>query len=140
MKIRFKKLDPKAVMPRKAHPTDAGFDLCCVTDYNIEPQERALIDTGVAMDIPLGYCGLVTGRSGNTIKRGLVGQLGIIDSDYRGTVGIMAFNMSKETISIRAGERVGQILIIPHLSADFEEAESLTETDRGVGGYGSSGR
>lgn len=139
MEVRIKRLSPEAVMPSKAHPSDAGFDLYAIEDKCIEPRGRMLLDTGIALDIPIGYCGLVTGRSGNTIKRGLVGQLGIIDSGYYGSIGIMAFNETDDTILVKKGDRVGQIIIVPHLPLDFKESDDFTVVNRG-GGFGSTGK
>lgn len=138
MKVKIKKLDPKAVMPTKAHPTDAGFDLTAIEDVPIPARGRAKLDTGIAIDIPFGYAGLVTGRSGNTINRGLVGQLGIIDTGYQGSIGVMAFNETDEIITVKKGERIGQIIIVPHLPADFDENPEFVASDRG-GGFGSTG-
>lgn len=139
MKIRIKKLTDNAVMPKKAHPTDAGFDLYATKDYVIQAHGRCLIDTGIAMDVPLGYYGMVVGRSGNTIKRGLVGMTGIIDSGYQDSIGIMAFNMTDADIEIKQGERAGQILIVPHLPCHFDESDEFTVVNRN-GGFGSTGR
>lgn len=91
------------------------------------------------MDIPLGYCGMVLGRSGNTIKRGLVGQTGIIDSGYWDAIGIMAFNTTDKDIVVKQGERAGQILIVPHLPCEFENSEEFTVVNRN-GGFGSTGK
>lgn len=139
MKIRFKKLSENAVMPKKAHKADAGFDLTATQDYIINENGRVLIDTGIAVEIPNGYFGMVTGRSGNTIRYGLVGQLGIIDSGYTGSIGVMLFNTTKFEKRIRKGERVGQLIIMPAPEVEFEEADKLSESDRGTGGYGSTG-
>lgn len=139
LKVRFKKLTNNAVMPKKAHPTDAGFDLVAVKTQNIPARDRMLLSTGIAIDIPIGYAGMVTGRSGNTIKRGLVGQLGIIDTGYHGEIGVMAFNETDADITISEGERIGQILIVPHMPADFDEDENFVASNRG-GGFGSTGR
>ncbi len=139
MKVKIKRLNENAVMPTKAHPTDAGFDLTAIKDYVVPANGRCLIDTGIAIDIPLGYYGMVLGRSGNTIKRGLVGQTGIIDSGYWDSIGIMAFNTTDEDIIVKQGERAGQILIVPHLPCDFEYSEEFTVVNRN-GGLGSSGK
>lgn len=140
MKVKFKRLNEKAVMPTKAHPTDAGFDLTASKTTVIPARGRDLIPTDIAMAIPEGYYGMVVGRSGNTIKRGLVGQTGIIDAGYRNGIGIMAFNTTDEDIVVEYGERAGQIVLMPILICEMEEADELTETDRGAGGYGSTGR
>ncbi len=139
MIIKFKKLNGNAVVPTKAHPADAGFDLVATKDYVIPAHERCLIETGIAMDIPLGYYGMVVGRSGNTIKRGLVGMTGIIDSGYQDGIGIMAFNMTDDDIAVKQGERAGQIIIIPHLPCHFKESDEFTVVNRN-GGFGSTGK
>ena len=138
MKVKFKKLSENAVMPKKAHPTDAGFDLAASETTTIPANGRALIHTDIAMDIPLGYYGMVVGRSGNTIKRGLVGMTGIIDSGYQDGIGIMAFNMTDSEIVVKQGERAGQIIIVPHLPCHFEESDEFTVVNRN-GGFGSTG-
>ncbi len=139
MRVKYKKLHPKAVAPYKAHPTDAGFDLVVTRDCVIPARERCLIDTGIAINIPLGYYGMVVGRSGNTIKRGLVVMTGIIDSGYQDGIGIMAFNMTDEDIEIKQGERAGQIIIVPHLPCRLEESDKFTGVNRN-GGFGSTGK
>ncbi len=140
MKVKIKRLNEKAVMPTKAHPTDAGFDLYVSGKVTIPANGRALIPTDIAMAIPDGYYGMVVGRSGNTIKRGLVGMTGIVDAGYRNGIGIMAFNMTDTDIIIEQGERAGQIVLTPILQCDLEDTDQLTETDRGTGGYGSTGK
>ena len=137
MKIRFKKLSPSAVMPRKAHASDAGFDLTSVEEVIIEPNSRYAINTGIAVEIPLGYYGMVLGRSGNTMRKGLVGQTGIIDTGYYDAIKVMAFNTTNEPIKINKGDRVGQLLMVPHLMCYFEEGD-FTADNRG-GGFGSTG-
>lgn len=137
MNIRFKKLSPSAVIPRKAHASDAGFDLASVEDITIEPNSRHAIDTGIAVEIPMGHYGMVLGRSGNTMRKGLVGQTGIIDTGYYDAIKVMAFNTTDEPIKINIGDRVGQLLIVPHLMCDFVEGD-FTADNRG-GGFGSTG-
>lgn len=137
MKIKFKKLSPSAVVPTKAHQSDAGFDLASVEDITIESNSRHAIDTGIAVEVPLGYYGMVLGRSGNTMRKGLVGQTGIIDTGYYDAIKVMAFNTTDEPIQINIGDRVGQLLIVPHLMCDFEEGD-FTADNRG-GGFGSTG-
>ena len=130
MKIKFKKLSPSAVMPTKAHASDAGFDLASVEEVTIEPNSRYAINTGIAVEIPLGYYGMVLGRSGNTMRKGLVGQTGIIDTGYYDAIKVMAFNTTETPIKINIGDRVGQLLIVPHLECDFEEGD-FTANNRG---------
>lgn len=137
MKIKFKKLSQHAVVPTKAHQSDAGFDLASVEDITIEPNSRHAIDTGIAVEIPMGHFGMVLGRSGNTMRKGLVGQTGIIDTGYYDAIKVMAFNTTDEPIQINIGDRVGQLLIVPHLMCDFVEGD-FTVDNRG-GGFGSTG-
>lgn len=139
MIVKFKKLSADAVTPAKAHPSDAGYDLTAVSREFIPARGRALIDTGIAIDIPYGCAGLVVGRSGNTIKRGLVGQLGVIDPGYHNAIGIMAFNETDLPVIVEKGERVGQILLVPCLDVELVDGECFNTEDRG-GGFGSSGR
>ncbi len=138
MKVKIKKLNENAVIPTKAHPTDAGFDLVASKKIIIPANGRALIPTDVAMAIPIGYYGMVVGRSGNTIKRGLVGMTGIVDAGYRGGIGIMAFNLTNEDIIVNQGERAGQIVLTPMLVCELDNVGALDKTDRN-GGFGSTG-
>lgn len=140
MKVQIKKLSENAVTPTKAHPSDAGFDLVASKTTIIPANGRALIPTDIAMAIPNGYYGMVVGRSGNTIKRGLVGMTGVVDAGYRNGIGIMAFNLTNENITIKQGERAGQIVLTPILNCEIEEAEELDTTERNQGGFGSTGR
>ena len=139
-KIRVKRLAKGAILPKKARKSDAGFDLYSTANVTIPARSRALIPTNIAMEIPEGYCGFVCGRSGNTIKRGLVAQLGIIDSGYRNGIGIMAFNETDEPITVEAKERAAQILIIRVPNFELVEADELSDSERGLNGFGSSGQ
>lgn len=140
MKVKIKKLSADAVMPAKAHPSDAGFDLYAAANAIIPARERVLVPTDIAMEIPDGYFGLVTGRSGLTIREGIVGQVGIIDAHYRNGIGVMLFSHRDTNFTIHKGERCGQILILP--LADVEElveSDELSKMDR-IGGFGSTGK
>ena len=121
----------------------AGADL-----YNLPGEsatiaagETVLIHTGIAMEIPAGYCGLIFARSGLATKRGLApaNKVGVIDADYRGEIMVSLHNHSNVDATFEGGERVAQICIVPFLKADFELTEDLTDTDRGAGGFGSTG-
>ena len=141
MKVKIKKLSADAAMPTKAHPSDAGFDLYAASEVVVPARERVLVPTDIAMEIPEGYFGLVTGRSGLTIREGIVGQVGVIDAHYRNGIGIMLFSHRDVNFTIRKGERCGQILILPLANVEgLVEVDTLTTTDRGEGGYGSTGR
>ena len=139
MIVKFKRLSEDAVMPQKAHPTDAGFDLVASETTTIPANGRALIPTDIAMAIPNGYYGMVVGRSGNTIKRGLVGMTGVIDAGYRNGIGIMAFNLTSKDIVVEQGERAGQIVIMPILICEMDGVKELDTTERD-GGFGSTGK
>ena len=144
MTVRFKKLDPRAVMPSYGTKYAAGADLYAVCDGEIviEPGQTVLVHTGLAMEIPEGYVGLVYARSGLACKRGLApaNKVGVIDADYRGEIMVALYNHSKKTEILAAGERIAQMVIAPFLSVSYEEADELSDTVRGEGGFGSTGR
>lgn len=139
LKVKIK-LSKDAHMPTYGTRGAAGLDLYASTDVTIQPNERMLIPTGVAMEIPDGHFCYVMGRSGNTIKKGLHVALGTIDSDYIGEIGVMAFNQSDEVISFAKGDRVAQMVILPYPKIEFVEVDELSDTERGTGGYGSTGK
>jgi dUTP pyrophosphatase len=142
MQIKFKKLNPLAKMPTRANNSDAGNDLYAIEDVIIEPGERKIIKTGIAVAIPEGFYGRVAPRSGLAWKNGLDVMAGVIDSAYRGEIGVVLINLSlwvPKPISIKAGDKVAQLIIERCEPAEWEEVESLDETSRGAGGYGSSG-
>ena len=143
MEIKIKKLKKDAVIPTKGSPFAAGSDLYSAeTDLVIEAGKTAMIGTGLAMEIPEGYAGLVYARSGLACKEGLApaNKVGVIDSDYRGEIKVALHNHSSERKTVKKGERIAQIVITPFLSADFCEAEQLNQTVRGEGGFGSTGK
>ena len=141
--VKFTRLDSRASAPACGTPFAAGADLRAVSDgpITIRPNETVLVHTGLAMEIPEGLVGLVYARSGLASKRGLVPAncVGVIDSDYRGEIMVALHNHSEKTQTIESGERIAQLVIAPYISAEFIEADSLSETDRGQGGFGSTG-
>lgn len=139
MKVNIK-LSKDAQMPTYSTSGAAGADLYAATSVTIPSGGRCLIPIGVSMEIPEGYFCYVMGRSGNTIKKGLHVALGLVDEDYRGEIGVMAFNQSDEAISFAKGDRVAQMVILPYPKVEFVEVDELSETDRGEGGYGSTGK
>lgn len=146
MKVRIKKLHPMAVMPKKAHATDAGFDLYC-TGTSIDWAEQELLcHTGLAFEIPKGYVGLLFPRSSIADKPLLLhNSVGVIDSDYRGEVTAKfvitdAREFLQKDGSYQAGDRICQMIILPYPEIEFEKTDELTETDRGTGSHGSTGR
>ena len=148
-KIKFKKTNPKAVAPQRATYSAAGFDLTvCLTDtslkpwIDIEPGESKMIPTGIAVEIPEGYVGLLFGRSGLGCKLNLrpANCVGVIDSDYRGEIMVAMYNDSKVSRQVVDAERIAQLVIVPCLLLEMEEVEELGVTERGTGGFGSTGK
>ena len=142
MKVNYKKLCPEAKVPTYGTEYSAGADLCTLDALEIAPGATVLVHTGIAMEIPEGYCGLVFARSGLATKRGLApaNKVGVVDSDYRGEVMVALHNHGKEAQSIEAGERIAQMVIAPYITANFILADELEDTVRGEGGFGSTGR
>ena len=142
--VKFTKLDKSATAPTYGTPFAAGADLRALLDENIiiEPHKTAFIDTGIATEIPDGLVGLIYARSGLACKRGLAPAncVGVIDSDYRGEIMVALHNYSDTPQEIEPNERVAQLVIAPYIKAEFCEAENLNDTDRGEGGFGSTGR
>ena len=142
--VRIKKLDDRATIPTYGSEFAAGADLYACTDVNIEvaPHETKLIHTGIAMEIPLGYAGLVYARSGIASKRGLApaNKVGVIDSDYRGEFIVALHNHGAETRTVASGERIAQLIIAPVLRPGFFEVAELSDTARADAGFGSTGK
>ena len=143
MKIRIKKLNEKAVTPAYGSEFAAGADLyaCTEGDTEIKPHTTAVIPTGIALELPMGYAGLIYARSGLATKKGLApaNKVGVVDCDYRGEVKVALHNHSETVQSVSAGERIAQIVIAPYITVEFEETEELSRTVRGAGGFGSTG-
>ena len=144
MKIKVKKLTPEAVVPTLGSKFAAGADLYSAEkgDVVIAPGETKFIGTGIAFEIPEGYVGLVYARSGLACKRGLApaNKVGVIDSDYRGEIKVALLNHGKEPQMLEKGERIAQMVVAPYLSVTYEETDELSDTERGEGGFGSTGR
>lgn len=141
--VAVKKLRPNAVLPTYGSEFAAGADLyaCLEEAVAIAPHETKLIPTGLAMELPLGWAGLVYARSGLASKRHLApaNKVGVIDPDYRGEVMVALHNHGTEPQTIDPGERIAQLVLTPYLTARFLEAEELSDTVRGEGGFGSTG-
>lgn len=144
MNIKVKKLKSGATVPTMGSKFAAGADLYSAEDADvvIGPGETKFIGTGLAMEIPEGYVGLVYARSGLACKRGLApaNKVGVVDSDYRGEIKVALHNHGKEAQTVEKGERIAQMVIAPYLSVNYEESDELSETERGEGGFGSTGR
>ena len=140
LKVKFKKISPNAVIPTKAHPTDAGFDLVATSKYKRDG--CTVYGTGLQMEIPVGYVGLIFPRS-SIAKTDLIlsNSVGVIDSGYRGEI-MFKFKYTSDIPYnfYEVGDRIGQLIIMPIWAVEFEEADTLSESDRGTGGFGSSGR
>ena len=142
--VKVKKLRANAVVPSYETAGSAGCDLRACLDEAavIAPGETVMIPTGLSMEIPEGYVGLVVARSGLSTKKGLApaNKVGVIDPDYRGEWMVGLLNHSGETRTVEPGERIAQAVFVPVVTAEFRETESLTDTARGAGGFGSTGR
>ena len=134
-------LDSKAKLPIYATVGSAGADLFCTEEFSLEPLQRRLVGTGLRVAIPKGYEAQIRPRSGFAMKHGLtlVNTPGTIDSDYRGEIKLIIVNLGSETVTIPEGERIGQMVICPVTQAVFTPVDVLDDTDRGEGGFGSSG-
>lgn len=140
MKLRIKKLQEEAITPGYALPGDAGMDLYSTEHRAIGPGERAMIETGIAMEIPLGYVGLIWEKSGLAVKHGIQTMGGVIDSGYRGEVVVTVYNASEKTHTFEKGDKVGQILIQKIEGPEIEVVEELSDSERGEDGFGSTGK
>lgn len=142
--IRIKKLREDAIVPTYGSPYAAGADLyaCLEDEQVVSPGQTVMFHTGIAMEIPEGYAGLIFARSGLASKRGLApaNKVGVVDSDYRGEFMIALHNHSDVPQTVLPGERIAQMVITPVLTAEFLQVEELEETQRGSGGFGSTGR
>ena len=144
MIVKVKKLDDRAILPTYGSAYAAGADLYALVNGEtlaIAAGETVLVSTGLSVEIPEGYVGLIYARSGLATKKGLApaNKVGVIDSDYRGEVKVALFNQSGKEQSIAAGERVAQLVIAPYLAVEYQQAEELSDTARGAGGFGSTG-
>lgn len=142
--VKIKKLNENAIIPTYGSEFAAGADLyaCENEAVTINPHETLLVHTGIAMEIPTGYAGLIYARSGIASKRGLApaNKVGVVDSDYRGEIMVALHNHSEEAQTIDSGERIAQLVIAPYVTADFILSDELDDTKRGEGGFGSTGK
>ena len=142
--VRVKKLREGAALPQYGSDYAAGADLsaCLEEAVVIAPGETRLVPTGLAMEIPQGFAGLIYARSGLASKRGLApaNKVGVVDADYRGEVMVALHNHSSQSQEVAPGERIAQLVIAPFLTVNYEAAEELDDTVRGAGGFGSTGK
>ncbi len=139
----MQRLDPAAVLPARAHHDDAGYDLCALEPARLEPGERALVRTGIAIELPPGHAGLVLPRSGLAARHGiaLVNAPGLIDAGYRGELKVLLLNTDRAAaFDIVAGDRIAQLVILEVRAPQVVEDDVLTTSRRGQGGFGSTGQ
>lgn len=141
MTLRFKKIHPDAALPSYAHASDAGMDVRSVEDVTVPAKGRVLVHTGLVMLLPPMFEAQVRPRSGLALKHGItvLNTPGTIDAGYRGEVGVILANFGDSDFEVRKGDKIAQIVVAPVLQAQIEEADVIDETDRGSGGFGSTG-
>ncbi len=141
MNIQLVRLNDKAILPQYQTSGAAAMDIhaCLDQPVTLQSMERRMIPTGISMAVPQGYEAQIRARSGLSIKHAVVNGVGTIDSDYRGEVGVLVINLGQEPFEIEHGMRIAQMVIAKYESAVWTEVEQLNETDRGAGGYGSTG-
>lgn len=141
--VSIKKLNPDATVPTYGSEYAAGADLyaCLDGEVTVAPHATVMIPTGIAMELPLGYAGLIYARSGLASKKGLApaNKVGVVDCDYRGEIKVALHNHGEQPQTVACGERIAQLVITPYITAVFEEKEELSATVRGAGGFGSTG-
>ncbi len=139
IKVKIKKIKENAIIPKYAHKGDAGMDLYSTEEYTLKPGEGVLVSTGVSMAIPEGYVGLIWDRSGLAAKNSIHVLAGVVDSSYRGEVCVVLKNLGNEEFKVNKNMRIAQMLIQPVAPVIIEESDSLEETSRNEGGFGSTG-
>lgn len=141
MEVKYKRLSSQVVLPAPAREGDAAIDLQTTVGFRLEPDQRDAVPTGLAVAIPLGFAGLVIPRSGHAVRSGLgvVNGPGLIDSGYRGEIKVILVNHGSEPIAFEAGERIAQLMIVPVPTVRWVEVPELDDTERGSGGFGSTG-
>jgi len=141
MKIKIKKLNDKATLPSRSSEADAGYDLYNLSDAHqrFEPGQRSLVKTGISVAIPQGHYGRIAPRSGLAYKHGIDVLAGVIDSGYRGEVGVVIINLGDKAHLFEGGSRVAQLIIEKCHDVEWQESENLDDSERGDGGFGSTG-
>lgn len=137
--LRFKQLDPRAVLPKRGSALAAGLDVCCLEELRIEARQRVMARTGLAVAIPPGFYGRVAPRSGLAARQGLDVLAGVIDADYRGEIVCVLYNTGDEPINLTAGSKICQLIIEQIITPEATWSTDLEETARGAGGFGSTG-
>ena len=142
MKIPVLRLDPELSTPVSAHEDDAGIDLYARIDTDLNPDQWAMIPTGIAVAIPAGHAGLVAPRSGLAAKHAIsvVNGPGVVDAGYRGEINVILINHGNEKVTLRRGDRIAQLVVVPVAAVELTEVEQLPDSERGAGGFGSTGK
>lgn len=138
MQIKVKKLDPSAILPQRAHPTDSGADLFALERTEIPPHSSAKVRTGIAVELPEGVSGCIWGKS-SVESKGVKVMAGLVDAPYRGEILICMFNLTDKPFIFDKGQKAAQLVVLPTYYPTFEEAQELSDTQRGEGGFGSTG-
>lgn len=141
MNVKVKKLYREAILPTYARQGDAGLDLCALSTFTLMPEERALVKTGIAIELPEGLEMQIRPRSGLALKHGItvLNAPGTIDSGYRGEIGVVLYNASKQPFEVRQGDRIAQGVIAVYIHSNLVEVDELDESERGEGGFGHTG-
>lgn len=139
MQVKVKRLRDEACLPNRGTNWAAGADLSCAEAFVLQPGERKLVATGLAIEIPVGFYGRVAPRSGLAVRHGIDTLAGVIDSDYRGELKVALINLGDETVSFKVGDRIAQLIIERAERCTFVWSEELSETERAGGGFGSTG-
>jgi len=146
VKVKFKKLHPNAIIPKQATPGSSGFDVCLFNEnprgLSLRPNNVALAKTGLSVEVPKGYEIQVRSRSGMALKESVfvLNSPGTLDSDYRGEIGVILYNLSEDDRAFINGERIAQLVVCQVPEVEIEEVAELSDTERGAGGYGSTGK
>jgi len=140
LQIKVKRLNRGAPLPARATDWAAGADLCCAEGFSLQPGERRLVPSGIAIEIPQGYYGRVAPRSGLAVRHGIDTLAGIIDSDYRGELKVALINLGDQPVAFEPGERIAQLIIERAAMCDYSWSDDLSETERAEGGFGSTGK
>jgi dUTP pyrophosphatase len=136
--IKIRRRHEEAIVPTKGTTGAAGYDLYAPHDFEIAPGQRRVIDIGIEIEIPTGVVGMIKSRSGMAIHSGIDVAAGVVDSDYRGSIGVVLCNNGNAWLTIKSGDRIAQILFLLCFAGDLVEADRLSATDRGEGGFGST--
>jgi len=139
MLIKIKKLNPSAILPTYAHPGDVGMDLYSLENYALQPGERHIFPLGFALEFPLGYAAIVKDKSSLPKNGGLHTMGGVFDAGYRGEYNVLLINLGNEPYEIKQGHKIAQLVVYPVVIAQLEEVNELSESERGTGGFGSTG-